>query len=468
MTSNEPPTEALILPCLIFNNMWLAIFITLLAASGNNIGKVLQKQATRNLPKLTLKQEVLEQYLRSRTWLGGLLIDLGGALLMVVAFSLAPVGQSPSHASAQLTWPHHIYTQVSLVQPVSSIGLVVLLVFSHFYLEERLKPKEWTSAGIAFLGVLGLGLSGEGGGKPRDHQEPSPLRILLCFLLLLLLLGVECYLRHYGAHPALQKALGLLGSSSTSSTGAHGGGTMHSGGSGGALNSYSRHVHSPSAESWVQVSRDVSSDGQSSSSHATAAVALDSALCGLEAGTCFGLSAAASRTGFILAQRLKSPIWIVLGLGSSIGLSSSGFILQTKGLKAGNTVVVCTMAAVSSMVSGVAAGLLALGEQLPKSPLLLIMRLCSWLLILGGTGSLAGGIQALKPMLLGLSLLLPSLPPPGQGWLRHLPPRFALMVRRTARNLHLRVRKGTTEEGGSADDEEFEEFLLDSEEQLKV
>lgn len=49
----------------------------------------------------------------------------------------------------------HVYRpQVSLVQPVSSCGLVVLLVFSHFYLRERLRPSEWCAAGVAFAGVL--------------------------------------------------------------------------------------------------------------------------------------------------------------------------------------------------------------------------------------------------------------------------------------------------------------------------
>jgi hypothetical protein len=48
--------------------MWGPILITILAASGNNIGKVLQKQATRSLPKLVLKKEVITAYLSSRIW----------------------------------------------------------------------------------------------------------------------------------------------------------------------------------------------------------------------------------------------------------------------------------------------------------------------------------------------------------------------------------------------------------------
>lgn len=136
---------------------WFAIIIVVIAASGNNIGKVLQKQATRTLPKLTLRQDIIVQYLRSGLWLTGMLTDLGGALLMIVAFAYAPVRPS-KHESWQLSktpaaqagalgpasqlfhlWLlRAIVVQVSIVQPVSAVGLVVLLIFSHFYLKVRL------------------------------------------------------------------------------------------------------------------------------------------------------------------------------------------------------------------------------------------------------------------------------------------------------------------------------------------
>ena len=94
--------------------MWLAILVTVVASTGNNVGKALQKDATRGLPRFSLESKIFLQYLRSRQWLAGLAADLAGALLMIAAFALAPV---------------------SVVQPVSSIGLVTLAVFSHFYLQ---------------------------------------------------------------------------------------------------------------------------------------------------------------------------------------------------------------------------------------------------------------------------------------------------------------------------------------------
>lgn len=70
---------------------WAAIVITLVAATGNNVGKALQKEATRQLPRFSLEPAIMVQYARSREWLIGLATDLGGALLMIAAFALAPV-----------------------------------------------------------------------------------------------------------------------------------------------------------------------------------------------------------------------------------------------------------------------------------------------------------------------------------------------------------------------------------------
>jgi hypothetical protein len=72
-------------------NLWLAIGITIVASTACSVGKALQKEATRSLPRLIFEKKILVQYLRNMTWLTGLGCDLGGALLQVAAFAMAPV-----------------------------------------------------------------------------------------------------------------------------------------------------------------------------------------------------------------------------------------------------------------------------------------------------------------------------------------------------------------------------------------
>ena len=72
--------------------MWLAIAVTVVASTGNNVGKALQKDATRHLPRFSLERGIVLEYVRSRQWTTGLAADVAGGLLMLVAFALAPVG----------------------------------------------------------------------------------------------------------------------------------------------------------------------------------------------------------------------------------------------------------------------------------------------------------------------------------------------------------------------------------------
>lgn len=41
--------------------MWFAILVTLLAATGNNIGKALQKEAVHSLPRFSVQPAILRQ-----------------------------------------------------------------------------------------------------------------------------------------------------------------------------------------------------------------------------------------------------------------------------------------------------------------------------------------------------------------------------------------------------------------------
>ena len=80
--------------------MWLAILFTIIASAGNNVGKALQKEATRQLPRFSIERKILLQYARSQQYLVGLAADLGGALLMIAAFALAPVSKIPERSSS--------------------------------------------------------------------------------------------------------------------------------------------------------------------------------------------------------------------------------------------------------------------------------------------------------------------------------------------------------------------------------
>lgn len=111
-------------------------------------------------------------------------------------------------------------------------------------------------------------------------------------------------------------------------------------------------------------------------------------------------------TGFLLAARQR--LWPVLGLAGSVSLSGWGFVLQTVGLKEGNTVVVCTCAAVSAMVSGVAVGLLALGESVASSWDDAALRVASWCAILVGVAALAGGAGGAAQLLAWALAQLPA------------------------------------------------------------
>ncbi|XP_068647717.1 probable magnesium transporter NIPA9 isoform X2 [Aristolochia californica] len=67
-------------------------------------------------------------------------------------------------------------------------------------------------------------------------------------------------------------------------------------------------------------------------------------------------------------------------LSVSISCSGTGFVYQTRGFKYGRAIVVSTCAAVASIVTGVLAGIFALGERLPSAPVARLIVLLGWLL----------------------------------------------------------------------------------------
>jgi hypothetical protein len=99
--------------------------------------------------------------------------------------------------------------------------------------------------------------------------------------------------------------------------------------------------------------------------------------------------------------------WAFFGLLSSVSLSTSGFVLQTKGLKEGSTVVVCTCVAVSSMVLGVLIGILGLAEGVSGTLGAVTLRIASWIMILAGVVVLASGTAGLRELAYLLTQRIP-------------------------------------------------------------
>lgn len=114
------------------------------------------------------------------------------------------------------------------------------------------------------------------------------------------------------------------------------------------------------------------------------------------AGACYGLAAAACRAGFSLpplaaAGPGATTAAAIAGVTASIALSAAGTALQTAALKPGNPVVVVTLSAVAAMVTGVAAGVAALGEVgRPADAVSRLLQILAWVLTVGGVSVLAG------------------------------------------------------------------------------
>ncbi|NHJ33050.1 MAG: hypothetical protein FK732_09310 [Asgard group archaeon] len=118
----------------------LAIIFAILSYSMLNIGFVLQKKAAAALPKIEEQStwQNLKNFLTNKTWLlGFILINVQWFLfLFAVEFG-----------------------SLSLVTPMAGVGLIVLVIFSYFYLKEPIKMPEIFGilsiiAGVVILGAV--------------------------------------------------------------------------------------------------------------------------------------------------------------------------------------------------------------------------------------------------------------------------------------------------------------------------
>ncbi|XVF48692.1 hypothetical protein PTKIN_Ptkin03bG0210200 [Pterospermum kingtungense] len=343
--------------------MWESICLTLAATAGNNIGKVLQKKGTVILPPLSFKLKVIRAYAVNKSWVIGFLMDIGGALLMLRALSLAPV---------------------SVIQPVSGCGLAILSIFSHFYLQEVMNLVDWLGITLAGIGTIGVGAGGE-------EQEASSVSILqlpwLAFVVVIVFVLLNGWLR-ICKHQRREQEL----------------------------------VNSPflSFKDFCFFYSVILFTNVNFFSPLTVMYLLtiflmqmeyevvEEIIYGLESGILFGMASVISKMGFVFAEQGFSKMLIPLCVAISICFSGTGFYYQTRGLKHGRAIVVSTCAAVASIVTGVLAGMLALGERLPSAPVARLSLLLGWLFIMMGVILLVSSTRLMRHLPWPLRKLIPS------------------------------------------------------------
>jgi drug/metabolite transporter (DMT)-like permease len=144
---------------------WVGILIAFVSTAIMNFGLALQKRGAISLPRIGEAKalEAAKAFFTNWTWLTGLAGLVAGWGLYLVATNIA---------------------RISLVQPALGSGLLVLAVFSIFYLHERIKAIEWASLFCMIAGMLLLGLSATEE-APKDLPQWSPLLIVTGIILVL-------------------------------------------------------------------------------------------------------------------------------------------------------------------------------------------------------------------------------------------------------------------------------------------
>ncbi|KAF3657317.1 putative magnesium transporter NIPA9 [Capsicum annuum] len=102
--------------------------------------------------------------------------------------------------------------------------------------------------------------------------------------------------------------------------------------------------------------------------------------------------------GFLFLEQGFSKLLVPVCISISICCSASGFVCQTCGLKHGRAIVVSTCAAVASIVTGVFAGMFALGERLPSAPTSRLWLLLGWVCIILGVILLVASTRLVRSL----------------------------------------------------------------------
>ncbi|RZB58179.1 putative magnesium transporter NIPA9 isoform C [Glycine soja] len=295
------------------SGMWESILLTVAATAGNNIGKILQKKGTIILPPLSFKLKAFIITFYSCVYL--VIRSYALNKTWVVGFLIDIFGALLMLRALSLA-------PVSVIQPVSGCGLAILSIFSHFYLKEVMNAVDWVGITLAGFGTIGVGAGGE-------EQEVVALSIFhipgLAFIVFILFVGIllVALLEDYW----LQYLLMIL------------------------------------LSGWLRICK-----RQRREQEMMEYDVVEEVIYGFESGILFGMSSVISKMGFLFLEQGFPKLLVPMCIMISVCCSGTGIYYQTRGLKHGRAIVVSTCAAVASILTGVLAGMLALGERLPSEP----------------------------------------------------------------------------------------------------
>jgi len=307
----------------------------------SSIGKGLQKVGVRSLPELSPRPRVLWQYATNPTWRTGLLLDVCGALFGLAALTIVPI---------------------SVAQPIFCNGLVLLALYSHFYLKENLRRREWISIFLCFAGTLMLAATL----VPRDWQRTDIRWIqvklgLVLMLTLPLLVALELAARRAKAFSLGPSVIELLAGLQAGLCIGVGNATLASGLQANAA--AARAAPRPPARRRAQFTP-LSAPPPSQSTSRSWLAHLGSA----------------SDSSAMALHLLLSGFFVVSGAGLNIAHP----VFANRGYQHGRVVLISTYCALFSMITGVLMGTIVLDEAWPVQWEMRLLRSLSFSLVFFG------------------------------------------------------------------------------------
>ncbi|NHJ05454.1 MAG: hypothetical protein EAX90_11555 [Candidatus Heimdallarchaeota archaeon] len=122
------------------NLLW-AILAQLASTSFNFIGMTIQKKAANSLPLIGEEAGFLKSiknFALNKEWVFGFFLNFVSVVLSAISFALAAI---------------------SMVQPFYGFGLIVLVIFTHFYLKEKITWLDLIGVIIGIIGIVAIGIS---------------------------------------------------------------------------------------------------------------------------------------------------------------------------------------------------------------------------------------------------------------------------------------------------------------------